>query len=84
MTLTMNVEIRVPKMGMDTTEVLVSGWLVKVGDSVTVGTPLVELESEKVTVVLESDTDGIITSITKPQGSTVLVGGSLATVEKPG
>jgi len=80
----MNMEIRVPKMGMDTTEVMVSGWLVNVGDSVKVGTPLVEVESEKVTLVLESETEGIITSISKPKGSTVPVGDLLAIVESTG
>lgn len=77
----MNTEIRVPKMGMDTTEVTVSGWLVKVGDSVKVGTPLVELESEKVTFVLDSEVEGKIAFITNPAGCIVPVGELLGAVE---
>jgi pyruvate/2-oxoglutarate dehydrogenase complex dihydrolipoamide acyltransferase (E2) component len=77
----MNAEIRVPKMGMDTTEVTVSGWLVRVGDPVKVGTPLVELESEKVTFVLDSEVEGTIVSITHPAGSIVPVGDLLGAVE---
>ena len=77
----MRAEVRVPKMGMDTTEVTVSNWLVKVGDAVKVGTPLVELESEKVTFVLDSEVEGRIVSIIQPSGSVVGVGGLLAEAE---
>jgi pyruvate/2-oxoglutarate dehydrogenase complex dihydrolipoamide acyltransferase (E2) component len=77
----MKTEIRVPKMGMDTTEVTVSKWLVKVGDSVKVGSELVELESEKVAFVLEAEVAGEIVSITQPAGSIVPVGDLLGAVE---
>ena len=77
----MKAEIRVPKMGMDTTEVTVSNWLVKVGDAVNLGTPLVELESEKVAFVLDSEVEGRIASITQPAGSIVSVGELLGVVE---
>jgi 2-oxoglutarate dehydrogenase E2 component (dihydrolipoamide succinyltransferase) len=77
----MRTEIRVPKMGMDTTEVTVSNWLVKVGDRVQVGTPLVELESEKVAFVLDSEITGEIAAITQPAGSVVPVGDVLAEAE---
>jgi len=77
----MNVEIRVPKMGMDTTEVTVSGWLVRIGDSVEAGTHLVELESEKVTFVIDSEVAGQITSIIQPAGSIVPVGELLGAIE---
>ena len=68
-------------MGMDTTEVTVSNWLVKVGDAVNLGTPLVELESEKVAFVLDSEVEGRIASITQPAGSIVPVGELLGVVE---
>jgi pyruvate/2-oxoglutarate dehydrogenase complex dihydrolipoamide acyltransferase (E2) component len=77
----MKTEIRVPKMGMDTTEVTVSNWLVKVGDSVEVGSELVELESEKVSFVLEAEVAGEIISIAQPAGSVVPVGELLGAVE---
>jgi pyruvate/2-oxoglutarate dehydrogenase complex dihydrolipoamide acyltransferase (E2) component len=77
----MKTEIRVPKMGMDTTEVTVSNWLVKVGDSVEVGSELVELESEKVSFVLEAEVAGEIISIAQPAGSVVPVGDLLGAVE---
>ena len=77
----MKAEIRVPKMGMDITEVTVSSWLVKVGDSVEVGTPLVELESEKVTFVVDSEIAGKIVAITQPAGNVVPVGDVLGEAE---
>jgi len=77
----MSAEIRVPKMGMDTTEVIVSHWLVKVGDSVEVGTPLVELESEKTIFVLDSEVGGRVISIAHLDGSVVPVGEPLGTIE---
>jgi pyruvate/2-oxoglutarate dehydrogenase complex dihydrolipoamide acyltransferase (E2) component len=77
----MHAQIRVPKMGMDTTEVTVSNWLVKVGDTVKIGTPLVELESEKVSFVLDCEAEGKIAAIDQPAGSVVPVGEILGTVE---
>ncbi len=63
-----------PKMGMDTTEVVVGNWLVQVGDSVRNGAPLVELESEKTTFVVEAETAGQVVAIRQPAGSTAPVG----------
>lgn len=74
-------EILVPKVGMDATEVSVSGWLVAPGDEVKVGQPFVELESEKVNIALESEYNGQILEILQPVGATVPVGGVLCTLE---
>lgn len=67
-------EIRVPKMGMDTTEVTIAKWLVRQGDSVQKGAPLVELESEKALFVVDAEAAGEVVEILPPQGSTVAVG----------
>jgi pyruvate/2-oxoglutarate dehydrogenase complex dihydrolipoamide acyltransferase (E2) component len=74
-------EIRVPKVGMDTTEVSVSSWLVKPGDEVKQGQPFVELESEKVTIAIESEHNGKILEILQPVGATVPMGGVLCILE---
>ncbi len=76
-----NVEVRVPKLGMDTTEAGVGVWLVKEGDLVEKGTPLVELESEKVNFAVESEVSGKLSKIVQQAGATVPVGGLLAIVE---
>ena len=68
------IEVRVPKVGLDTTEVILNKWLVKCGDAVKKGLPLVELESEKTTLALESEVAGTIVEICKPEGSLVPIG----------
>lgn len=74
-------EIRVPKMGMDTTEVVLSSWLVQPGAEIAAGTPLVELESEKVTFTVESEHAGRIVELLQPAGATVPVGAPLCFLE---
>lgn len=68
------IEIRVPKVGMDTTEVVLTKWLAKRGDRVKKGVPLLELETEKTTLALESEVEGTIAEICQSEGSTVPVG----------
>ena len=67
-------EIRIPKLGMDTLECDIKAWLVKVGDQVTPGAPLLEVETEKADVVIEAEVAGVVSEITKPAGQTVPVG----------
>jgi pyruvate/2-oxoglutarate dehydrogenase complex dihydrolipoamide acyltransferase (E2) component len=67
-------EIRIPKLGMDTTEAEVKAWLVKVGDRVEKGTPLLEVETEKADVVLEAEVAGVIREIRAAAGSVVTIG----------
>ena len=68
------IEVRVPKMGLDTTEVALAKWLVRTGDRVKKGVPLLEIESEKAALQVESEVDGTIAKICQPEGSTVPVG----------
>lgn len=75
------VQIRVPKLGMDTTEALLAKWLVKEGSAIQVGTPLVELESEKITFEYQSEVTGRVIQILHGEGETVPVGEIVATVE---
>lgn len=75
-------EIRVPKVGLDTTEVVLTKWLAKRGDFVKKGAPLLELESEKVSMVLESEADGIITEIRQAEGTEVPVGDVVCVIQE--
>jgi pyruvate/2-oxoglutarate dehydrogenase complex dihydrolipoamide acyltransferase (E2) component len=74
-------EVCVPKLGMDTTEAVIGSWFVNEGDPVDIGTPLLELESEKVTFAVESEARGTISRILQPAGSTVPVGALVAILE---
>ena len=76
------IEIRVPKVGMDTTEVVLTKWLAKRGDWVKKSVPLLELESEKTTLVLESEVEGTIAEICHPEGSAVPVGELVCLIEE--
>ncbi|ADM10065.1 dihydrolipoamide acetyltransferase [Parvularcula bermudensis HTCC2503] len=64
-------EIRVPTLGESVTEATVGEWLVKEGDRVSVDDPLVELETDKVSVSVPAPMAGVITSITAKEGDTV-------------
>ena len=74
-------EIRIPKLGMDTTECDVKAWLVKVGDRVTPGAPLLEVETEKADVVLEAEVAGVVSEIRAPAGQTVPVGSIVGLID---
>jgi 2-oxoglutarate dehydrogenase E2 component (dihydrolipoamide succinyltransferase) len=75
------VELQVPKLGMDTTEAVVTIWMVVEGDKVQIGTPLVELETEKVNFVVESEVRGSVAKIVQSAGAVVPVGDVLAILE---
>src|SRR3954467_3305386 len=70
----MTVEIKVPAMGESVTEATISKWFKKEGDAVKRDEPLLELETDKVTVEVPSPTDGAIESISAQAGATVQVG----------
>lgn len=74
------IDFVVPKLGMDTTEAVITNWLIQEGDGVTKGMPVVELETEKVSFAVESEVDGKLSRILHPAGATVPVGGVLATI----
>jgi len=76
----MTVEIKVPAMGESVTEATISKWFKKEGDTVKRDEPLLELETDKVTVEVPSPADGTIESITAQAGSTVTVGALLGAV----
>jgi pyruvate/2-oxoglutarate dehydrogenase complex dihydrolipoamide acyltransferase (E2) component len=76
-----DVELVVPKLGMDTTEATIKGWLVAEGSKVDVGTPLVELETEKVDFIVDAEVAGVLTRIVEKDGATVAVGGVLGVIQ---
>jgi 2-oxoglutarate dehydrogenase E2 component (dihydrolipoamide succinyltransferase) len=76
-----HVDLLVPKLGMDTTEALVTTWLVAEGDTVEIGTPMVELETEKVNFEVESEVRGRVARIVQAAGAVVPVGDVLALLE---
>ena len=80
----MSIDIKVPAMGESVTEATVARWFKKEGDTVTRDEPLVELETDKVTVEVPSPSDGSIESISVPTGATVQVGAILGLIAQGG
>ncbi len=76
----MATEIRVPTLGESVTEATVGQWLKKVGDAVKADEPLVELETDKVTLEVPAPTAGVITSIEAKDGTTVGIGALLGSI----
>ena len=70
----MSIEIKVPEMGESVTEATVARWFKKEGDAVARDEPVLELETDKVTVEVPAPADGAIESISVKEGSTVRVG----------
>ncbi|HYB09618.1 MAG TPA: 2-oxoglutarate dehydrogenase complex dihydrolipoyllysine-residue succinyltransferase [Alphaproteobacteria bacterium] len=80
----MPTNIVVPALGESVTEATVSKWLKKVGDSVAADDPLVELETDKVTLEVPSPMAGMLAEIKAADGSTVAVGAILGVVGESG
>jgi 2-oxoglutarate dehydrogenase E2 component (dihydrolipoamide succinyltransferase) len=76
----MTVEIKVPAMGESVTEATISKWFKKEGDAVKRDEPLLELETDKVTVEVPSPADGALESISAQAGATVTVGALLGAI----
>jgi len=76
----MSIQIKVPAMGESVTEATVSKWFKKPGDAVKRDEPLLELETDKVTVEVPAPADGSIESISVEEGATVQVGAVLGAI----
>ena len=76
----MSIEIRVPGLGESVTEATVAKWLKNPGDAVRADEPLVELETDKVTVEVPAPSAGVLSEIRVQPGTTIAVGGILGTI----
>jgi 2-oxoglutarate dehydrogenase E2 component (dihydrolipoamide succinyltransferase) len=77
----MSTQIKVPTLGESVTEATVAKWIKKPGESVLLDEPVVELETDKVTLEVGSPAAGILKSIEVQQGANVGVGAVLGLVE---
>ncbi len=76
----MATEIRVPTLGESVTEATVAKWFKQVGESVSADEPLVELETDKVTVEVPAPAGGTLGQIDAGEGSDVEVGALLGAI----
>jgi 2-oxoglutarate dehydrogenase E2 component (dihydrolipoamide succinyltransferase) len=77
-------EIRVPTLGESVTEATIGRWFKKAGDAVAVDEPLVELETDKVTIEVPAPSAGVLGEIAAKDGETVAVGALLGQINEGG
>jgi 2-oxoglutarate dehydrogenase E2 component (dihydrolipoamide succinyltransferase) len=75
-------EIRVPALGESVTEATIGKWFKKAGDAVAVDEPLVELETDKVTIEVPAPAAGVLGDIAAKDGATVAVGALLGEIKE--
>ncbi len=80
----MSADIKVPTLGESVTTATVARWLKKAGDAVAADEPLVELETDKVTVEVNAPSAGTLGTLAAEEGAEVEVGDLLGTVEEAG
>ena len=77
----MSVEIRVPTLGESVSEATIAKWLKKAGDAVAVDEPLVELETDKVSLEVPAPSAGVLAEILVEVGTDVAVGAVIGRIE---
>jgi 2-oxoglutarate dehydrogenase E2 component (dihydrolipoamide succinyltransferase) len=75
-------EIRVPTLGESVTEATIGKWFKHPGDPVAVDEPLVELETDKVTIEVPAPAAGVLSDIAAKDGETVAVGALLGQIKE--
>ena len=78
----MSIEVKVPSLGESVTSATVGRWLKKAGEAVAEDDPLVELETDKVTVEVPAPKAGVLKEILAEEGQDVEVGAVLARIEE--
>jgi 2-oxoglutarate dehydrogenase E2 component (dihydrolipoamide succinyltransferase) len=78
----MATEIRVPTLGESVVEATVGQWFKQAGDAVSADEPLVELETDKVTVEVPAPASGVLSQISVKPGETVAVGAVLGAISE--
>lgn len=77
----MSVEIKVPTLGESVTTATIAKWLKKAGDTVAADEPIVELETDKVSVEVSAPQAGVLGAEVAKEGDEVEVGALLTTLE---
>ena len=78
----MSVEIKVPTLGESITEATVAKWLKKEGESFEIDEPLVEIETDKITLEVSAPSSGVLEKIQVSEGKDVEVGGILGIINE--
>lgn len=76
--------IIMPKQGLLMEEGTITKWLAKEGEQTTEGAPLFEMETDKLTITMDSTATGTVLKILHPEGDTVPITQPIAIVGQPG
>ena len=76
----MSIELIVPTLGESIKEATVSKWLKKIGESFEADEPLVEIETDKITVEVSAPSSGVLSEIKVKEGNDINVGGVLGII----
>jgi pyruvate dehydrogenase E2 component (dihydrolipoamide acetyltransferase) len=76
-------DVPMPRLSDTMEEGTVIKWLKGPGDQVILGEPLVEIETDKASMVYESDAAGTLLEVVAPEGATVAVGEVIARIGPP-
>ena len=78
----MSIELIVPTLGESITEATVSKWLKKIGEPFEIDEPLVEIETDKITVEVPAPSAGVLSEIKVKEGKDVSIGGVLGIISE--
>ena len=78
----MSTELIVPTLGESITEATVSKWLINIGDSFEADQPLVEIETDKITVEVPAPHSGSLKEIKVKEGTDINIGGILGILDE--
>src|SRR6186713_2567623 len=73
-------QLTMPKLSDSMADAVILRWLKSAGENFTRGEGLIEVETDKATVIYEAEWDGTLDSILVPEGATVAVGEPIATL----
>jgi len=74
-------QVKLPRLGELTEEVVIVEWLVVVGDTVAVGDPILEVETDKVETQVESPVAGTVARLLVEPGDELAVGAPCCEIE---
>ncbi|MGE4361643.1 dihydrolipoamide acetyltransferase family protein [Mycolicibacterium vanbaalenii] len=76
--------MRMPEVLANTGEAIIQTWLVSVGQEISIGDPIAEIETEKAVVEYAAEVDGVLARLIAEPGATIAVGEPIALVAEPG
>lgn len=80
----MAVKVIMPKQGLQMTEGTIIKWIIKEGEKVEAGQPLFEMETDKLSIEIESPASGMLLKIIRGEGETVPITETISVIGEPG